>query len=484
VSRISVARSSTRSPGTSTDSRSTGGSQPVPTSSGTFTLVVASLGFFMVSLDATIVNVALPTLGHDLGAGLTDLQWIVAGYTLTFAAALLSGGALADRFGARRMFAVGLGMFTSASAGCGLAPSSSVLIAARLAQGVGAALLVPCSLALIRNAYPELRARGRAIGIWAAAGGTAVAAGPVFGGVLIHLVGWRSIFLVNLPVGAIALALALARVLPSPRTPRRIDIVGQLLAAAAICGLSFALIDGAHLGWTAPSVLTSLAITILSAMGLLKCERTVTDPMLPPSLVRRPAFAGAAIIGGLLNLAFYGQVFVLSLFFQQVLHQSALQAGLSFLPMTGLIAAANLAAPRLAARFGSLPVIVVGQALFAIGLLAVLTVGSHSSSWHIGFTLLGIGTGAGLSIPPLTSRLLDSVPGSLAGVASGAFNSSRQIGGAIGVAVSGAFLTASGTEFSHGMRLSLVVAATAVVVGIGLSLALLRRPSPELPSTS
>lgn len=444
------------------------------TSAALPTLAVASLGFFMVTLDVTIVNVALPTIGRDLGANLQALQWIVDGYALTFAAALMTGGALGDSFGARCMFAIGLGVFALASAGCGLATSPGILIGARFIQGFGAALVVPCSLALVHSAYPDVCARSHAVAVWSAAGGAAVAAGPVIGGVLVHTLSWHAIFLVNVLVGVIALVVTFAVVQSVPRVARRIDLAGQITAMAAIGGLTFALIEGPRLGLDAPVVWIAIVVTVAGAMAFIRCEQRAGEPMLPLTLVRRPAFMSATLAGALLNLAFYGQVFVLSLFFQQIMGQSALQAGLSFLPMTAFIMVANLSAPYLAARIGATTTIVAGGLLAAAGLASVLAVGPYSRAWLVAGALLPIGIGVGLSIPPLTSRMLDAVPATLAGAASGAFNATRQVGGAIGVALFGALLgdAAQATGFMYGMRWSLVIASAVTLIGVTFTLIL------------
>jgi DHA2 family methylenomycin A resistance protein-like MFS transporter len=440
------------------------------------TLAVASAAFFMVGLDVTIVNVALPTLARDLDAGLQDLQWIVDGYTLVFAAGLLGAGALGDRLGARGTFAAGLALFALASAACGLAPSTGALVAARFAQGLGAALLVPCSLALLRHTYTDPVARARAIAVWAGAGGAAIAAGPVAGGLLIDAAGWRSIFLVNVLVGATGLVVVARRVASVAGVGRRLDVGGQVTAVLAVGGLTYALIEGPRLGWTDPSVVAAAAASLIGAAGFAACETRALDPMLPPALARRRPFAGAALTGCLLNLAFYGQVFVLSLFFQQVRGESALEAGLSFLPMTALITVANLAAPRLAHRVGARPTIVAGVLVCAGGMAALLAVGPHTPGVAVGLALLPIGIGAGLSVPPLTAALLDAVPAALAGVASGAFNASRQVGGAIGVGLFGALLASHrGASFVHGMRLSLLAAVAALLAAATISAATVGR---------
>jgi DHA2 family methylenomycin A resistance protein-like MFS transporter len=444
--------------------------------SATPTLIVASAAFFMVVLDVTIVNVALPTFERQLGASLQALQWIVDGYTLMFAAFLLTGGALGDGFGARGTYAGGIALFSLASLACGLAPSSALLIAARVVQGVGAALVVPGSLALIRHAYDDPRRRAGAIATWTGAGGAAMAGGPVLGGLLVDTLGWRSIFLVNVAVGLAALWIVATRVPPTPLERRRLDVRGQVLAVAAVGGLTFAVIEGPALGWGAPAVLAAIAAALVGGAAFVSTERRAPDPMLPLELARRPHVAGGALVGALLNLAFYGLVFVLSLYFQQVRGDSALETGLAFLPMTALITAANLASPRIAARVGALATIVAGELVLAGGVAATLALDADSSNLAIGLALLPIGVGGGLSVPPLTTVTLDAAPPALAGIAAGAFNATRQVGGAVGVAVFGALLSAhAGASFMDGMRLSLLAALAAALGAVVLSVTLVRR---------
>lgn len=443
------------------------------------TLAVACLGTFVVTLDVTVVNVALPAMADDLGTGLSGLQWIVDSYTLAFAAVLLTGGALGDSLGARRVFVAGLAVFTAASAGCGLAPSTATLIAFRVVQGLGAALIAPCALALVRNAFREPDRRARAVAVWVAAGGAALAAGPVLGGLLVHVLSWRAIFLANVALGLVGIVVAGKRVLHAPRRQRRLDPAGQLTAVVAIGGLTFVLIEGSHLGWTHPAVTLVLTAAVLGVVAFVAAERRAVEPMLPPELTRDPAFVGAAAVGGLLNLAFYGQVFVFSLFFQQVLGLSALVTGLCFLPMMVLVAASNLAAPTLSHRFGAPRVIIGGELLLFAGLLLALTAAPGMSAWLVALTLLPVGMAA-VCIPPLTSLLLESVPAPLAGVGSGAFAASRQAGGAIGVAVFGALL-GPGSGFITGMQRSLIAASGAALLAAALTAWLVRQPHTASP---
>ncbi|MET8155961.1 MFS transporter [Sphaerisporangium sp. NPDC005289] len=431
-------------------------------STGPWTLIAAATGFLMVSLDATIVNVALPTLSRELGAGLTELQWVVDGYTLMFAALLLTGGSLGDRLGARRVFAGGLGLFALASLACGLAVSPAMLIAARFVQGIGAAAQLPASLAMIRHGYPGQAERTRAIAIWAAAGGAAVAAGPVLGGLLIAALGWRSLFLVNLVIGAIGLLLTTRAAAPSPGTGRRLDLPGQLAAVLTLCALTFGLIEGGSLGWSSLPVQAALAAAVVGGALFVWWERRTAEPMLPTRLFARPASSSAGVVGFAMNFAYYGIVFLLSLFLQNQRGYSALVTGLMFLPMTATVTAANLLGGRLTGRLGPKVPMVAGQLLFAVGLLGLLWAGHTAPDWVIWLAMLPIGIGGGITVPAMTSALLESVEPAHAGVASGALNGVRQVGGAVGVALFGTLVSGG---FLPGLRLSLAIASSVLAVG-------------------
>jgi DHA2 family methylenomycin A resistance protein-like MFS transporter len=429
--------------------------------SARLTLFAASFGFLMVSLDATIVNVALPTLGRALGAGLTGLQWVVDGYVLMFAAFQLVGGSLSDRLGARRAFTAGLGLFMLASLACGLAVSPGMLIAARFVQGLGAAVQLPASLAMIRHAYGDAAARTRAVGVWAAAGGAAVAAGPVLGGLLLAWLGWRSLFLVNLLVGAAGLA-ATSRADRVPAAGRPLDLPGQGAVLAALCGLTFALIEGGPLGWASAPVLSALAVAAVAGVAFVRWERRTPEPMVPPRLFGDPAVPAAAAAGFVQNFAYYGIVFLLSLFLQDERGESALATGLVFLPMSLAAMAANLLGGRLTARLGPRLPLAGGQLLFATGLLALLAVTPGAPLWVICTVTVLVGLGGGAAVPAMTSAVMDAVRPAYAGVGAAGLNTARQVGGAVGVALFGT-LVAGG--FLTGLRLSLLIAAAALALG-------------------
>ncbi|MGY4350622.1 MFS family permease [Bradyrhizobium sp. GM7.3] len=284
------------------------------------TLAAMSLGYGVVQLDVTIVNTALDAMGKTLGGGVAELQWVVSAYTIAFAAFILTAGALGDRIGAKRVFMAGFAIFTAASLACALSPNATVLIGARLVQGLAAAILVPNSLALLNHAYPDDRERGRAVAIWAAGASLALTAGPFVGGALITLVGWRAIFLVNLPIGLIGLWLSWRYATETTRAPSReiIDLPGQLAAIGALGALAGAIIEGGALGWQHPAVLAAFASAALLAVLFVWRESRATQPMLPLSLFDHRLFSLTALVGLLVNVAIYGLIFVLSLYFQRI----------------------------------------------------------------------------------------------------------------------------------------------------------------------
>ncbi|MBV9356079.1 MAG: MFS transporter [Chloroflexi bacterium] len=424
-------------------------------------LAVALLGFFVVTLDALVVNVALPAIGHDLGGGMTGLQWVVDGYTLMFAALLLSAGALSDRVGARQAFGVGLTLFVAASAACGLAPTMGVLIAARLAQGAGAAMIMPTSLALIREAHQDAHQRARAIAIWSLGGAVASAAGPVVGGFL-TLLTWRAIFFINLPVGLVALYL-LAGVARSPRRAAPFDWVGQVAAVAGMGALTYGLIEGGAQGFAEPLVLASLALALVALAIFFAAQLRGAHPMVPLGLFHSRPVAVSVAAGFAFTVGFYGLVFLLSLYLQQVRGLSPLATGLAFIPMTGLTGAVTLVTPRIAARFGPRVPMATGQLLIAAGLLAVCGAVRGAPIWLLAALTVLVGLGSALAVPTLTALLVSSVPAARAGTASGVLNTCRQLGGALAVAVFGA-LVAQRETFVQGLQVSLVIAALLLVV--------------------
>ncbi len=432
-------------------------------------LAVAALGFFVVTLDALVVNVALPAIGHDLGGGMTGLQWVVDGYTLMFAALLLSAGALSDRIGARQSFGVGLALFVAASAACGLAPELGVLVAARLAQGAGAAAMLPASLALVREAYPDARQRARGIALWSLGASVASAAGPVVGGFL-SLLSWRMIFFVNLPVGLVALYL-LVYVARSPRRAVPFDRVGQVAAILAMASLTYGLIEGGADGFSAPQVLGALTLAVVALVVFLLAQVRGAHPMVPLDLFRSRPVAVSLSVGFTFTIGFYGLVFLLSLYLQELRGLSPLATGLTFLPMTGLTIFVTPLAPRAAARWGPRVPIAAGQFLMSVGLLSVCIAAADAPAAVLAVLMILVGLGASLTIAPMTALLVGSVPAERAGIASGVLNTCRQVGGALAVAVFGA-LVAHRETFLQGLQISLVVATVLLLASAMASLTL------------
>jgi DHA2 family methylenomycin A resistance protein-like MFS transporter len=438
-------------------------------------LLASSVAFVLVQLDVSIVNVALPQMGRQLGAGLAALQWVVDAYTLGFAALLLSGGALGERLGARAVFLAGLLLFALASLGCALAPGVAALNLARLAQGAGAALLLPNSLAILHAAYADDRAGlAWAVGCWTAAGGVSIAAGPLLGGLLLALAGWRAVFWINLPLCLAGFWLAW-RVVPAtpPRAPGRgFDLAGQLLAIVALGALVGAVIEAPQLGWNAPAVLAALAAAVLAGAAFVRVERRAAAPMLPLALFARRGFSGPVLFGALVNLSYYGVVFVLSLYLQGVRGMTPWQAGLTFLPLTATFIVANLASGALAARTGPRAPMLLGALVGGAGyaLLALLGVSAGAGFLDMLPGLLLIPAGMGLAVPAMTGAILAGVGPGRAGVASAVLNTARQVGGAVGVALLGA-LAAGATPAAamDGMRAALYCAGALLLAGAALA---------------
>jgi DHA2 family methylenomycin A resistance protein-like MFS transporter len=420
------------------------------------------------------------------------LQWIVCAYTIAFAALILTAGALGDRWGAKIVFMVGFAIFTAASLACALAPTAMILIAARLVQGLDAAILVPNSLALLNHIYPDEKERGRAVGIWAAGASLALKAGPLAGGSIIALVNWRSIFLVNLPIGLAGLWLTWRYASETPRSSHReLDLVGQVAAVGALASLASTIIEGGALGWSNPWLLAGfVAFAVLAALSVFQ-ERRARQPMLPLSLFSHGLFALTSSVGLLVNVAFYGLIFVFSLYFQQVNGLSPFATGLVFLPMMGAVLPMNLLAARASERFGAPVIIAVGAAIAGAGCIALIGIKHGTSYWAISAQLVAIGAGLGLLVPPLTSTLLGSVDKARSGIAAGVLNATRQAGSVIGVALFGSLISQA-NAFIAGTREALIISAmlflgaavTTLIAASGHRDQKMRVPPTHVPSSS
>jgi DHA2 family methylenomycin A resistance protein-like MFS transporter len=424
-------------------------------------LAATSISYIVVILDTSIVNVALESIASALSTDTEGLQWVVNAYTLTFASLLLTGGALGDRLGARNVYFVGLALFTLSSAFCGGAPSLASLTLARVAQGVGASMLVPCSLMLVTSAYPDAAERGRAIGLWAGFGGAAMASGPLVGGILIHAFGWRSIFLANVPVGLVGLWLTsrIARDEHKPVT-RHLDFAGQASAIVALGLLIAVLIESGSFGWRSPWIIGGIVAGLLAAGSFIAIEASRAQPMLPLSLFSNPTFSGTAFISMVSAMTFYGLLFTLSLYFQHIRAYSPLFTGLAFLPLTALVTIGSMSAARVVRRFGVRWPVCIALGIYALGFLCMLGSMGNSPFWIIALPMPAIGFCAGLITPLATTALMNTVDKTRAGIAAGVLNSARQTGAALGVALFGAMLAAC-HQFENGLRMSLYVAALA-----------------------
>ncbi|HKS78522.1 MAG TPA: MFS transporter [Gaiellaceae bacterium] len=406
-----------------------------------WTLFAVSFGLFMIMLDNTVVNVALPTMQRDLHVSISQLEWVVIAYALTFAALLITGGKLGDLYGRRRIFVVGLAIFTLSSLACGLAPTAGFLIGARAVQGAGAALMNPATLSIIVATFPP-RQRGTAIGIWAGVSALALAIGPLGGGLITEHINWNWIFFVNIPIGALAIVVSQLVIRESRDTSveQSIDAPGLITSGAGLFFLSYALVEGNRHGWTSPEILSffALGFAVLSAFVVLQQRRRL--PLLDLSLFRIGAFTGANIVAMLVSLSMFGVFFFVTLYVQNILHYSPAKAGATFLPMVLLIIFIAPIAGRLSDRIGSRWLMGGGMTLLGISLLLYERVTVHSSFWTLLPPMLVGGFGMAMTMSPMTSAAMGAVPVDKAGVGSGVLNSFRQVGGSLGIALMGAIV--------------------------------------------
>lgn len=404
------------------------------------TLAFVASGMFMAVLDTTIVNVALPAMRMHLGASVGALAWIVDAYTLSFAALILAGGVASDRFGAKTAYLCGLALFVLASAACGLAPSVALLIAARFAQGMGAALFLPASLAIVRATFDDPAQRAKAIAAWAGIASVAAAIGPVAGGLLVDAFGWRSAFLVNVPTGVAALAGAAMVVrATNPAKFRRFDWVGQVASTIALAALCFAAIELPTRGIGAREVHVAIALAVFATALLIVAERRSADPMVPIAWFRNATFVAMNVSGTLVYVGYFGLLFVLSLYLHGVRGLDARHTGLAMLPMAASLSLGNVLAGKLQARASAAHLMTIGLVVATVAgpAMALALEGNAAWGWvFAAMTAFGIGTA--LSVPPMIATVLEQVPGESAGVASGLLNALRQAGSLLGVAFAGA----------------------------------------------
>jgi EmrB/QacA subfamily drug resistance transporter len=453
-----------------------------------WTLGTVSVGLFVIMLDNTVVNVALPAMQHSLHMSLSELEWVVAGYALTFAALMLTGGKLADFIGRRMIFTVGLAIFTAASLACGLAPNGGFLIGARVVQGLGGALMNPATLSIITATFPP-KQRGTAIGIWAGVSAMALAIGPLVGGLLTEHVNWNWIFFINVPIGILGL-IAIQMFVDESRdmsAEQRPDVPGLVTSGIGLFSLTYGFIEANNYGWTSGRILGAFAIAAVALVVFIVLEQRQRLPMLDLSLFKNRTFGGANTAMLFVGLAMFGTFFYVSLYMQNVLHYSPVQAGASFLPMTCLIILIAPRAGKLSDHYGSRWLVGGGMSLLAVMLLYYSMLGLHESFWVLLPGLLIGGLGMGLTMTPTTAAAMSAVAVDKAGVGSAVLNSARQVGGSLGIAVMGA-IVASGAgglhtpaAFLHGFHDALRVAAGLAIAGAVVATAAIRKIEHRAP---
>jgi EmrB/QacA subfamily drug resistance transporter len=454
-----------------------------------WTLAIVSIALFMTALDNLVVGVALPSIRVDLGGSIESLEWTVNAYTLAFAVLLITGAALGDRFGRKRMFVIGLSIFTAASAAAATAPSIDALIAARAVQGLGAAIVLPLTLTLLSEAFPPAR-RGAALGIWAGVSGLGVALGPFVGGAVVEGIAWQWIFWLNVPIGIVLVPVALARLTESRGPTRTLDLPGLGLVGAGLFGLTFGIVRATALGWTSPTVVASISAGVAVLAAFLWWETRAPAPMLPLRFFRSRAFAATNGVSFAMFFGAFGSIFLLSQFFQTAQGYSPFEAGLRTLPWTGMPMIVAPIAGLLSDRIGSRPLMATGLALQAIALSWLAAVSSPDvaySSLVVPFMLAG--TGMALVFAPSANAVLGAVRPEEAGQASGATNAIRELGGVMGVAVLASVFSAHGSyaspqAFSDGVVAALPIGAAVLAAGAAIALFVpgLRRSRAAAPA--
>lgn len=440
-------------------------------------LLTMSLGVLIAQLDSSVVNLAAKRIAGDLGLGVSALQWVIDAYNLVYASLLLTGGTLADLYGRRRLFAIGIALLIAGSLVCGLAPNGAVLIAGRALTGLGAALELPTSLAILTVAYPDKAQRARALGIWASCNGVAFVIGPTLGGVLVDHGGWRSIFFLVVPICAAALVLALT-VVPESRDPqgRRLDLPGQALAILALAALAFAVIEGPHWGWTSPVTLACAGTGLVAGLAFLRVQAGGRGGLVPLDLFAQRPFSASLAVAGLMTFGMYAMLFLTPLYLQAVRGASAWWAGLELLPMSVAFVIVSQASGSIVDRFGSRFAMTAGMGLMGTGLLMLLAIGMPGELALIETALLVIGVGLGLNTGPVVGVAVGSVATARSGTASGLVNTARMIGATLGIAVLGALFAAfagqaaqNGPGFIPGLRAAYLGGAIGELIGAAIA---------------
>lgn len=418
------------------------------------------IGYFMTILDVTVVNVALGDMQHQLGASVHSVQWVVIAYTLTFAAFLLSAGILGELFGNRRIYLLGLIVFVAASLLCGLAPGLLFLQIARAIQGIGASLMVPTSLALIVELFPQENERSRAMGVWGAVASIGAGAGPVIGGLLVNGIGWRSIFLINIPIGIAGLLLTQHYVqVGTQRRKSQLDIAGQMTAIISLGAFTLGCLQAGEWRWLSAATLTAFGVGLAALLLFIRIEKRASVPMLPLTLFHNKAFAAGNLIGFLLNFGFYGQLFIISLYFQHVRHLSPLLTGVALLPEMAIMILSSTLSGRLSSYKGPKFPMLLGLGIGAAGFILQVLTGTHTAYILLACILLITGFGMAMTMPAMTISVMSNAPAGKGGTASGTLNAFRQAGSSFGVAIIGGM--AAGKVFLSGLHTGMLCAAGA-----------------------
>jgi MFS transporter, DHA2 family, methylenomycin A resistance protein len=416
--------------------------QSIQNHTKTIALAAMCLALFMTNLDDTVMNVALPKIQTSLGTTLSGLQWILNAYTLPLASLVLPSGTLGDIYGRKRVFLWGLVIFTIASAFCGLAPSFGIAIAGRILQGIGAAALIPGSLSLLADTFPDPRERTKAIGIWCAVSGLALLAGPTFGGLLVDTLGWRSVFFLNLPLGVITFNITSRFVKETTQPSKRsLDVPGLLLSIVFLASFVYALTEGNTQGWLSPLILWLMAIAFLSLICFVFVESRSLNPILPLHLFKNPTFTVVTVVQVIVFFTLVSLLFIFSLFLQQIQGYSASEAGLRFVPLNGTFIIASFVSGWFAARLGWRITIATGTIITSAATFLLIYIAPNTDYGDIWINLVISGFGTGLTLSPLASAAMSSVPPSKAGIASAILNTGTRIGSVLGITIQGTILT-------------------------------------------
>lgn len=451
----------------------------VPAGRALLTLIAVATGFVMAALDLTVINIAGPELRRSLSLSVEGLTWSIDGYMLTFASLLIVFGAVAARYGARRVYLIGLSVFVATSAVCAMAPSGSVLIAARIVQGSAAAAFIPASLVLLSHAFPDSAQRKQMVALWSTAGAAASGIGPVIGGLLVSAFGWRSIFYLNLPVGLLGLLLSAIFVTgaaPTSKNPIGYAKHASLLIAAA--GLSFLLITGPGHGWTSPSVIASAIVAIVFAVLFAWQDAHALDRTWPPDLLRRRGFVAMTIVGLGLNFGLYGVLYIIGLLLQEEFDLTPVAAGLHLLPIMIVFVVANLTFSKFVADVGTRWPVLIGLTVASIACIPVWSVGGSIGLLALTVTMMVANIGLGTTAPAMTVGLMESAGPEYAPIASSTFNATRQFGTLLGVAAAGSII-ASASSLHTALQIMLILSCSSYVLSGVLVVALLFKSTKE-----